>query len=497
MPPQTRHSPLARQLADQVFSRSAGAPLVGGNAIRLLFDSKENFPAWLDSIRNARHSILMEMYLVGSDSFGRELCQALAERARAGVRVVLVYDWLGSWVAQCRGVFAELAAAGGQVVRYNPPSTGNLLGLFGRDHRKLIVVDSEVAYISGLCASARWEGANGTEPWRDTGLALRGPLVGEAINAIADTLLHCGHPLREETLEELHRRVPESAGNVAARLIATTPATAHMMRLDLLVAGFARHTLWLTDAYFVGTSLYMMALKEAARDGVDVRLLVPRASDIPWIAALSRTLYRPLLEAGVRVFEWNGPMIHAKTAMADRRWARIGSTNLNISSWLANRELDVAIEDEGIAAQMADRFLADLDNATEIVLGARRIPVLTHPRPVTPGSRRTPSAAAAATAAARQAARIGDVMGAAVRGTRAVEGGEAGAFMTIGAILLGLALAILAFPKLLAYPLAIVLLFSGGAILLRAVTLRLDGLAERKKQHPARRPDTTDRTDTH
>jgi CDP-diacylglycerol--glycerol-3-phosphate 3-phosphatidyltransferase/cardiolipin synthase len=94
-----------------------------------------------------------------------------------------------------------------------------------------------------------------------------------------------------------------------------------MMRLDLLIASFARRTLWLTDAYFMGTSTYLSALKQAARDGVDVRLLVPRSSDIRWIATVSRTMYRPLLESGVRVFEWNGPMIHAKTAVADGRWA--------------------------------------------------------------------------------------------------------------------------------------------------------------------------------
>jgi CDP-diacylglycerol--glycerol-3-phosphate 3-phosphatidyltransferase/cardiolipin synthase len=110
-------------------------------------------------------------------------------------------------------------------------------------------------------------------------------------------------------------------------------------------------------------------------------LLVPRSSDIRWIATVSRTMYRPLLESGVRVFEWNGPMIHAKTAVADGRWARIGSTNLNISSWLANREIDVAIEDESVAGELAARFLQDLEQSTEVVLsGHKRTPVLTHPR---------------------------------------------------------------------------------------------------------------------
>ena len=133
------------------------------------------------------------------------------------------------------------------------------------------------------------------------------------------------------------------------RVVATVPNTAGLFRVDQLVAAMARKTLWLTDAYYAGTAAYVEALRAAARDGVDVRLLVPGASDIPLIRPFSRAGYRPLLEAGVRVFEWNGSMIHAKTAVADGRWARVGSTNLNVASWLGNRELDVIVEHEPFA----------------------------------------------------------------------------------------------------------------------------------------------------
>src|SRR5262249_35902735 len=126
------------------------------------------------------------------------------------------------------------------------------------------------------------------------------------------------------------------------------------------------------DAYFAGTTPYVQALSAASRDGVDVRLLVPQASDIPVMRALSRSGYRPLLESSVRVYEWNGPMIHAKTAGADRRWARIGSTNLNPASWVNNWELDVVIEDARIGEEMEQMFLDDLENATEIVLTVER-----------------------------------------------------------------------------------------------------------------------------
>src|SRR4029078_4974397 len=133
----------------------------------------------------------------------------------------------------------------------------------------------------------------------------------------------------------------------------------------------ARRHLWLTDAYFVATSPYFQALRAAARGGFDVCFLVSGSRDIPALSPLSRAQYRPLLEAGVRVFEWAGTMLHAKTAVADRRWSRVGSTNLNLASWMSNYELDVAIEDASFAEQMARQYESDLEHSTEIVLTRR------------------------------------------------------------------------------------------------------------------------------
>ncbi|RQO76818.1 cardiolipin synthase B [Aquitalea sp. FJL05] len=465
-----------RKLADQAFSRSAGAPLIAGNSVQLLYDSSDNFPAWKQAIAAAEDSVFIEMYIVANDRFGREIRQLLMDKATAGIKVCLLYDWLGCWKPSLGGFFRPLLAAGAAVRAYNPPTLTGGLSLLGRNHRKLIVVDRHTAFISGLCISSSWEGQPdaGIAPWRDTGLALRGPLVAEALAAFADSWASCG-----TALPDVWQQPPgpqAEAGAIAARLIATTPSTAHMMRLDMLIASFARRTLWLTDAYFMGTSTYLSALKQAALDGVDVRLLVPRSSDIRWIATVSRTMYRPLLESGVRVFEWNGSMIHAKTAVADGRWARIGSTNLNISSWLANREIDVAIEDETVAGELAARFLQDLEQSTEVVLsGHKRTPVLTHPRQRQPPSFLFPAASHAArssaSAAARQAARIGDALGAVVRGTRSIDTSEAAAFLTIGLALLALALLVVLFPWMVAGPLAFLLLVSGAAIVLKALGL--------------------------
>ena len=164
------------------------------------------------------------------------------------------------------------------------------------------------------------------------------------------------------------RRHRDSGRRVDSRIVANAPGTTGIFRLDQLIAAAARRTLWLTDAYFAGVPPYVQALRAAALDGVDVRLLVPGASDIPALRPLSQAGFRPLLEAGIRVFEWKGSMLHAKTAVADGRWARVGSSNLNIASWIGNYELDAVVENETFAAQMERMYLADLENATEIVL---------------------------------------------------------------------------------------------------------------------------------
>ena len=360
-----------RLLAEQALSRTAGAPLLDGNAVDLLIDAAAHYDAWLAAIRGARERVLLENYIIRNDDVGRAFLDALVERAQAGVFVAVVVDWVGC-LGQSRNAFwAPLRKAGGDVRIFNPPQLGQPLGWISRDHRKLLVVDGVLGFLSGVCISAKWLGnpKHDVPPWRDTGVTLRGPAVAELETAFAQSWGEIGSPLLP------FAPIPEPevpAGDVSLRLIATQPATAGMYRLDQLIASMARKTLWLTDAYFVGLAPYVQALLAAARDGVDVRLLVPGSSDIPAVASMSRSGYRPLLKAGIRVFEWNGSMLHAKTAVADGQWARVGSSNLNIASWLSNRELDVAVEGAGFAGQLAVQYEKDLGNATEIVLATRR-----------------------------------------------------------------------------------------------------------------------------
>src|SRR5690606_6050724 len=242
-----------------------------------------------------------------------------------------------------------------------------------------------------------------------------------------------------------------AAGGVARRVLATAPNIAGLYRLDQLVAAMARRTLWLTDAYFVGAAPYVQTLRAAALDGVHVRLLVPGSRELMLLNSISRSGFRVLLEAGVRVFEWNGSMLHAKTAVADGQWARIGSSNLNLASWLGNYELDVTVEDVGFARAMEEMYEEDLANSTEIVLDARRrLQAATARERSSPSRRRGRRAGAAA-----GALRISHVVGAAVAGRRVLGTAESGIMASAGVALLGLAAVALIWPLALALPVAV------------------------------------------
>jgi cardiolipin synthase len=257
------------------------------------------------------------------------------------------------------------------------------------------------------------------------------------------------------------------------RIVASEPATAGLLRVDQLVAALARDRLWLSDAYYAGTTSYVQALRAAAQDGVDVRLLVPDATDIPLLRPLTRAGYRSLLEAGVRVFEWNGTMMHAKTAVADGQWARVGSTNLNVASWLGNCELDVIVEDAPFAQSMEQAYLRDLENSTEVVLNERRR--LRAPGPARRRRVLMTRGGGSGGRAAAGAIRIGHAIGAVFADRRVLEPVEARIALVSGASLLALAIVFAWFPRALVYPLVAVLVWIGVVLLYKGYRLYREG----------------------
>ncbi len=460
---------IGRSLGDQVFSRTVGAHLIPGNRVRILRDAKENYPAWLEAIRAARRCVHFENYMLHEDEVGARFSDAFLAKAREGVPVRVVYDWVGCVGTASRSFWRRLREGGVDVRSFNAPRLDQPLGWVVRDHRKCLVVDGEVAFVTGLCVGKIWEGTpeRGRAPWRDTGVSIQGPAVAEVARAFADSWAATGRSLPADEIAAIES--PKEEGEMDVRVVASTPGSASLYRLDPLVASMARRTLWLTDAYFAGTSVYVSALRAAAEDGVDVRLLVPGpGSDIPLVQRISRVGYRALLESGIRVFEWNGPMLHAKTAVADARWARVGSTNLNLSSWMGNRELDLVVENETFGQAMEEMFATDLANATEIVLKRRRrvLPAgeVRVPRP--------PRAGGSGTRAAAGALRIGNAIGSVLTARRVHHGAER-RLMGEGALLLG-ALSLVGFlwPRIVAWPLSLLCLWFALALLGRALKRR-------------------------
>ena len=463
-------SSAARLLADQAFSRAAGAPLIPGNSLRLLKDAAENYPAWLDAIENAKQSIHFENYIIYDDVVGHRFADALIGKQREGVRVRVLYDWMGALGKTSQRFWRKLREAHIEVRCVNPFQWSSPFGWISRDHRKMLTVDRRIGFVTGLCIGKMWEGdtSRGLAPWRDTGVEIQGPAVADLEHAFAQMWDITGTPLPKSDVP--HHTNLASTGNVGLRVIASEPSTAELYRLDALIAAGARHSLWLTDAYFMGTTVYVQALIAAARDRVDVRMLVPGSSDIALLRALSRAGYRPLLEGGVRVFEWNGPMLHAKTAVADGHWARVGSTNLNPASWLGNWELDVAVEDNHFAQQMEAMFLDDLQHSTEIVLSTRRrIRVSGTVGPQDTRSRRGQGSAGRAVAGAL---RLSHVVGAAMTNRRALGPAEAKIMVGGGALLFTLAIIAMLWPQVITIPLAILGLWGGAILFGRAYRLR-------------------------
>jgi cardiolipin synthase A/B len=453
--------------AEQVFSRTAGAPISVGNGVKVLKDAAENYPAWLESMKAAEKWIHFESYIIREDATGRKFGELLAAKAREGIKVRIVYDWLGCLGKTSRHFWQMLREAGVEVRCFNPPRFDSPMGWITRDHRKMIGIDGKVAFVTGLCVSHIWVGnrENLIEPWRDTGIQVVGPAIADIEAAFSQIWAATGEPLAVDELPDRESIAP--AGNVALRVVASTPNAGSVYRLDQQIAALAQKSLWLTDAYYMGTASYVQALKASAMDGVDVRLLVPGATDIPIIHAISRAGYKPLLEAGVRVFEWNGSMVHAKTAVADAYWARVGSTNLNLASWIQNYELDVVIENEDFAREMEEMYLTDIENATEVVLTTRyKKKVLDRHRPKS-GHFAGPGRGSMGRVGAG-AIRIGNVVGAAIANRRVLEPAELRIPLTGGIALLVLTVLCVLVPRWVAFPIAFVCGWFGLALFIKA-----------------------------
>ena len=275
------------RMADRAMNRASDAAQIHGNTARLLPSSNSAFTAWLQNIERAQRYVHLENYILRDDRIGRRFREALCERAREGVRVRLLYDWIGCW-ATPRRFWKPFRDAGVELRAFAPPSLSDPLNLIRRDHRKVVAVDGDWASVSGMCIGDEWAGdaENGIPPWRDTGVEFSGPVAAVIDRAFCRTWSATGGVLPEDEVPD--PATTQTTGSTAVRVVEGEPGRSRIYRLSQFVSVGVERRLWITDPYFVLPPAMTEALASAARDGVDVRVLVPAYNNWPIVGGMSR-----------------------------------------------------------------------------------------------------------------------------------------------------------------------------------------------------------------
>jgi cardiolipin synthase len=374
----------------------AGTPLRTGNNVALLEDGRATYAAMLQAIAGARDHVHFEMYIFEADEVGREFAAALVQRARAGVKVRLMYDSVGSFGTP-REFFREMSDAGVSVVEFKPVNAATLLlklpELQHRDHRKLLVVDGRVAFVGGINVSSVYGGMSGPlgsgrgasrggrgygsrgdpqledeRPWRDLQARIDGPVVADFQRAFVDQW-------ERQTQRKLEGRglfpeLPQRGAHVV-RAIADSPEAKGVSALYVALISAIENAdteVRIVNAYFVPHPDLRDALQRAARRGVDVKLILPGRSDVPLVYYAGRSYYEDLLEAGVKIFERRSRVLHAKSATVDKVWSTVGSTNLDWRSLLYNDEINAVVLGAEFAAQANAVMDKDIGNSDRITV---------------------------------------------------------------------------------------------------------------------------------
>jgi cardiolipin synthase len=331
-----------------------------GCEVTVLRDGKATFDAMLDAITQAKTSILLETYILAADHTGDRFKLALVERARAGVIVRIIYDAVGSFGLSSSWI-EDLRAAGAEVIDFNPIAPWRArFNLSHRDHRKILVVDDELAFTGGLNIANDYAAvAEGGVGWHDVHCRLRGAIVADLARLFRRTWLRSGgtaFPAAKRTTGMLGESFVRVLENTARRQrTAIRRAYLHVIRA-------AHQTLRIHNAYFLPDRGLRRALIRAAGRGVDVQIIVPGHSDVRLIEWASLYVLRRLAKRGVKILRWRGPMMHAKTAVVDAAWSTIGSYNFDAQSRFNNLEVCVEILDPAIGQQLVAEFDHDVAN---------------------------------------------------------------------------------------------------------------------------------------
>ncbi|HEY1137579.1 MAG TPA: phospholipase D-like domain-containing protein [Xanthomonadaceae bacterium] len=340
-----------------------GPGLMAGNDVADLQNGDEIFPAMLDAIRAAQRSITFETYIYWSGEVGRQFADALSERARAGVKVSVLIDWLGS-VKMDDALLQQMKDAGAEVEKYRPLKWYNLGRINNRTHRKILVIDGSIGFTGGVGIADQWNGhAQDAEHWRDMHFRVAGPVVAQFQAAFNDNWIKStGKVLNGPD----HFPAIPAAGDVDAHMFVASPAggseSMHLMYLMAIAASV--ESIDLQAAYFVPDTLIIQALLEARRRGVRVRVLLPgRHIDSDTVRVASKAHWGELLLGGVEIHEYQPTMMHNKMLIVDRAMVSVGSTNFDVRSFRLNDEASMNIYDPAFALRMTEVFEGDLGPA--------------------------------------------------------------------------------------------------------------------------------------
>lgn len=357
---------------DPQFVRAIGAllgpSLLPGNQVTELLNGDAIFPAMLGAIRGAERTITFETFIYWSGGIGREFADALSARARAGVRVLILLDWVGS-AKMDEDLLEELRAAGCELTRYHEPRWYNLTRFNNRTHRKVLVVDGRLGFTGGVGIGDEWTGrAQDPEHWRDTHFRVEGPVVAQMQAVFMVNWIKTR--ARVEHTDDFFPAL-RPAGPQVAQMFHSSPeeGSENIRLMYLLSIAAARRTLRLEQAYFVPDDLITGMLAAAARRGVRVEVIVPgELIDTQKVRLASRSRWGPLLEAGVRIFEYQPTNLHAKIMVVDGVWSSVGSTNFDNRAFRLNDEANLNLYDRAFAGQMERTLDADREKSREITL---------------------------------------------------------------------------------------------------------------------------------
>jgi len=365
------------------------SPLIVGNKVSLLQDGTETYSAMFASILNAKKNINLESYIIEDDEIGRQFSDLLLERQSKGIQVNVIYDSVGA-IATPKPFYEHLMQGGINVLEFNPVNplvSRYRWNINHRDHRKLLVIDGDTAFIGGINISSVYssgsiarrtlKSSKNITKWRDTDIKIEGPVVAEFQKMFLQTWeKQRGTPL------PLDNYFPHltSVGKDIVRALGSTPDDPYSLIYITLISAInnAEKQVFLTNAYFVPDPQLLKALIDAASRGVDVKLILPSQSDSELVFHAGRAHYLALLKGGVHIYERKGAMLHSKTAVIDGTWSTVGSTNLDWRSFLSNDEINAVILGQEFSQQMIAMFNHDLDvsNKIELQLWERRSPLL-------------------------------------------------------------------------------------------------------------------------